>query len=152
MPASSTPLKGRALRSSCWKRSQVCQICCNAGLEPNTKRFKRTLIYYDTDTQYAVFREIPVTLGSSIKLLKGGEVVLKVVTGTNNKLFYNCKSPRNLTLVVCLKGMYGISGCSMPTHSFLSIHLLYCFHRCATHGDDAGSRDAARVPAGCHGN
>ena len=25
-------------------------------LDPNTKRFKRTLIYYDTDTQYANFR------------------------------------------------------------------------------------------------
>ena len=24
---------------------------------PNTKRFKRTLIYFDTDTQYANFRE-----------------------------------------------------------------------------------------------
>ena len=29
---------------------------CSAQLlkEPNTKRFKRTLIYYDTDTQYAI--------------------------------------------------------------------------------------------------
>ena len=26
--------------------------------DPNTKRFKRTLIYYDTDTQYANFREL----------------------------------------------------------------------------------------------
>ena len=27
---------------------------------PNTKRFKRTLIYYDTDTQYANFRGNPL--------------------------------------------------------------------------------------------
>ena len=27
--------------------------------DPNTKRFKRTLIYYDTDTQYAHFQENP---------------------------------------------------------------------------------------------
>ena len=28
--------------------------------DPNTKRFKRTLIYYDTDTQYGNFRGNPL--------------------------------------------------------------------------------------------
>ena len=28
--------------------------------DPNTKRFKRTLIYFDTDTQYANFRRNPL--------------------------------------------------------------------------------------------
>ena len=28
--------------------------------DPNTERFKRTLIYYDTDTQYANFRGNPL--------------------------------------------------------------------------------------------
>ena len=28
--------------------------------EPNTKMFKRTLIYYDTDTQYSYFRGSPL--------------------------------------------------------------------------------------------
>ena len=86
-----------------------------------------------------IFWEIPLTLGWGVKLLRGGEVILKVVTGTNNKLFYDCKSPLNLTLVVCSKGIYGISGCFMPTHSFISIHLLCHFCRCTTHGNDAGS-------------
>ena len=28
--------------------------------DPNTKRFKRTLIYFNTNTQYATFRENPL--------------------------------------------------------------------------------------------
>ena len=27
--------------------------------DPNTKRFKRTLLYFNTDTQYEIFGEIP---------------------------------------------------------------------------------------------
>ena len=38
--------------------------------DPNTKRFKRTLIYYDTDTQYANFRGNPIRQATKHKTLK----------------------------------------------------------------------------------
>ena len=36
---------------------------------PNTKRFKRTLIYFNTDTQYANFRGNPLYQASSHSVL-----------------------------------------------------------------------------------
>ena len=37
--------------------------------DPNTKRFKRTLIYFDTDTQYANFRRNPLCTVFSLQAL-----------------------------------------------------------------------------------
>ena len=37
----------------------ICLFVC-LYLDPNTKRFKRTLIYFNTDTQYANFRGNPL--------------------------------------------------------------------------------------------
>ena len=144
-------------RGGCWEVHagegvRYVRFVAMLGWSQTQKGSKVCLFIMTRTHNMQIFWEIHITLGWSVKLPRGGEVVLKVVMGTNNKMFYDCKSPRNLTLVVCLKGVYGIPECFMPTHSFLSIHLLYCFCRCATHGNDAGSRDAARVPAGCHGN
>ena len=36
--------------------------------DPNTKRFKRTLIYFDTDTRYANIRENPDKIVFSLSL------------------------------------------------------------------------------------
>ena len=67
------------------------------GWSQTQKGSKERLFIMTQTHNMQILWEIPLTLGWSVKLLRGGEVILKVVTGTNNKLFYDCKSPLNLT-------------------------------------------------------
>ena len=53
----------REIRTWSWKylrQTNSVWIQTHERLDPNTKRFKRTLIYFDADTQYANFRGNPL--------------------------------------------------------------------------------------------
>ena len=86
--------------------------------DPNTRRFKRTLVYFNTDTQYANFGEIPFIKPQND-------------TYTTDKRPKTLKNERKGFILFWLSfyslfGAWKIVGMTCDFSSFLTVYLLFC--------------------------